>query len=79
MDKPTVKKGDRGEAVKRLQRILNSKQYLLLPSELLKVDGVFGLATESALKRFQKLKGLKVDGVVGSKTWQQLNKDESVD
>lgn len=37
-----------------------------------KVDGKFGLATETAVKRFQQDKGLLVDGVVGGETWSVL-------
>jgi len=49
-----VKKGDRGMAVKRIQRRL-----------ALTADGVFGKQTASAVKRFQRRKGLTADGVVG--------------
>ena len=35
-------------------------------------SGTFGNATESAVKNFQKRKGLKIDGIAGVKTWTQL-------
>lgn len=33
------------------------------------IDGVFGTKTEAVVKKFQRQKGLKVDGLVGIKTW----------
>lgn len=53
-----LKKGSKGEEVKRLQMALN-----LIP------DGIFGSLTEEAVKAFQKSHGLKPDGIVGEKTW----------
>jgi hypothetical protein len=57
-DQALVKRGDRGAAVKRVQRRLRVRP----------VDGVFGRITERAVKRFQRRKGLEADGVVGSAT-----------
>lgn len=57
----TVRKGDRGPAVKTVQRRLR-----------LTADGVFGPATHRAVKRFQKRKGLGADGVVGPVTRRAL-------
>ena len=37
-----------------------------------KSDGLFGPKTENAVKRFQKSRGLVVDGIVGQETWSQL-------
>ncbi|MGD1698464.1 peptidoglycan-binding domain-containing protein [Dapis sp. BLCC M229] len=36
------------------------------------VDGIFGVATEEAVKNFQKSSGLTVDGIVGPQTWERL-------
>lgn len=55
--------------VKTLQNLLK-KQGRLSPNEA--SDGLFGRETESAVKRFQKSKGLLVDGVVGEDTWSAL-------
>lgn len=58
-----LKKGSKGEDVKRLQLCLNK-----VFGAGLKVDGSFGPATESALKSFQRRHGLEVDGSYGPKT-----------
>ena len=63
---PTLRKGDRGEAVKELQRLLNKYGYLL------QVDGIWGPQTDSAVRGFQYRAGLVVDGIVGPKTWGKL-------
>ncbi|MEC4815729.1 MAG: peptidoglycan-binding domain-containing protein [Scytonema sp. PMC 1069.18] len=33
------------------------------------MDGVFGERTDSVVRQFQQSSNLKVDGIVGSKTW----------
>jgi len=38
------------------------------------IDGKIGLKTKSAVKAFQKSKGLIADGVVGQKTWDELSR-----
>ena len=38
------------------------------------VDGKMGPRTKQAVKEFQKTKGLKPDGVIGPKTWDELSK-----
>lgn len=54
-------KGDKGDAVKKLQENLN---YLGYPCGI--ADGSFGVKTETALKNFQKAYKLTVDGKYGS-------------
>jgi peptidoglycan hydrolase-like protein with peptidoglycan-binding domain/uncharacterized protein YdeI (BOF family) len=58
--------GSKGEAVKTLQTTLNNN------GAKLKVDGIFGVKTLAAVKEFQKKNGLKVDGLVGPKTFEKL-------
>ena len=56
-----------GEDVEYLQRRLNG-----ISSASLVVDGIFGVATEEAVKKFQKQYDLTVDGIVGPQTWAML-------
>ena len=62
-DRPpvTLRKGDRGPAVKKVQRKLR-----------LDADGVFGPITHKAVRRFQRRKRLTVDGIVGPQTRRAL-------
>lgn len=62
----TVQYGASGDAVKELQKYLNQNGFKL------DVDGQFGTQTHLAVKRYQKQKGLTVDGIVGSNTWASL-------
>jgi len=57
----TLRKGDRGPAVRKLQRRLG-----------ISADGVFGPQTNRAVKRFQRRNGLTVDGIVGPITRSKL-------
>lgn len=63
----TLRKGDTGDAVCYLQTLLNRM------GEALSVDGQFGSKTEAAVRRFQKINKLVVDGIAGLKTWTTLN------
>ena len=38
------------------------------------IDGKIGPQTRRAIREFQKARGLKADGVVGQKTWEELRK-----
>ena len=67
--KINMKKGDKGEEVKYVQILLIGMGYDLGKWG---ADGDFGAKTEAAVKQFQKSKGLKVDGIVGPKTWAAL-------
>ena len=66
-----LKKGSKGEKVKALQRRLNQLGWNL------SVDGDFGSNTESAVKQFQSINGLSVDGVVGPNTSKKLNSKDA--
>lgn len=64
---PTIGPGATGEAVRRAQRAVRRT-----PDLSLVVDGVFGPATEAAVKTFQEGAGLAADGIVGPATWDAL-------
>ena len=61
-----LKLGDRGVDVVALQQLLILANYEITAS------GVFGLATNAAVKDFQTAQGLPADGVVGAQTLNAL-------
>jgi serine-type D-Ala-D-Ala carboxypeptidase (penicillin-binding protein 5/6) len=65
----TLKEGDQGAAVERLQRLLNGR---LDPSPALGVDGDFGPATRAAVTRFQRSRRLEPTGTADARTWEAL-------
>ena len=71
MKRQTIRKGNHGAAVKDLQTMLQKLGYNL---GVCGVDSDFGIATEKAVKEYQKEHGLKVDGIVGANTWAALEK-----
>lgn len=62
-----LKEGMRGSEVKKVQTKLKEQGYLSGA-----VDGIYGKATREAVKKFQRAKGLKVDGIAGSATLRAL-------
>lgn len=70
--KPTkdLKKGDKGVEVKWVQFELVEAGYKIA------IDGVFGVSTQNAVKKFQKSCKIKVDGVVGKDTRAKLIRDK---
>lgn len=62
-----IRQGASGPIVKQLQQRLKDKGFN--PGN---IDGVFGLATQEAVKAFQKMNKLTADGVVGPQTWKAL-------
>ena len=63
VDAAVLKKGSKGDEVVTLQKKLKQWGYYSGT-----VDGVFGSATETAVKYFQRKNGLTADGIVGAKT-----------
>lgn len=61
-----VEMGDRGQDVKDLQTLLNQIGYNLA------VDGIFGGATDAALRQFQTSVGISADGQAGKVTIARL-------
>ncbi len=70
----TLRKGDSGQDVKELQRLLLKWNSKLLPEY--KDDGDFGGETKDAVEAFQREHGLTVDGIVGKQTYAALEKYE---
>ena len=64
---PLLKKGDKNEYVRHWQMFLNLNGYACGNA-----DGIFGVKTEAAVKKWQKDHGLTVDGIIGPKTWASL-------
>ena len=64
---PMLRTGSRGDAVRKLQEMLNAKGYTCG-----NVDGIFGSKTKAAVLAFQKANGLGADGIVGPLTWGKL-------
>lgn len=65
--KAVLRRGSTGSDVEIVQNLL--KQIGLYKSV---VDQVFGQNTEAAVREYQRINQLQVDGVVGSKTWKVL-------
>ena len=65
--------GFSGNDVKTLQTRLNrvSNNYPSIP-KIYPVNGIFGESTDAAVRQFQRVFGLTVDGRVGKATWYQL-------
>lgn len=62
-----LRQGSRGSNVSKLQQDLRQLGYFYGP-----VNGNFGSDTQQAVIRFQQKVGLRADGVVGSRTKQQI-------
>lgn len=71
---PTLKKGSTGSAVAELQKRLNyCRQRLALSFDTLAEDGIFGAATDRAVRIFQTARHLSADGIAGPLTWTAVN------
>lgn len=66
-----VRKGDHNLAVLEIQELLTKLNYDIGPKG---ADRFFGPKTESAVKKFQHDNNLVVDGIVGKKTLEMLEK-----
>ncbi|MBR4200962.1 MAG: peptidoglycan-binding protein [Oscillospiraceae bacterium] len=67
---PLLKKGDSGEAVRKMQELLCAHGYLRKNE----IDGIFGTITLGALLAFQFENGLAVDGICGPATMAALKR-----
>lgn len=64
--------GTSDENVKRVQEALNNISTQYSSIGVLVEDGVFGPSTQEAVRTFQRLFQLNVDGIVGRSTWEKL-------
>ncbi len=66
--------GSRGKSVEQAQFWLDTLSDFTRELPALTVDGIFGQDTERAVRAFQRLASLPVDGIIGSSTWSTLYK-----
>ena len=72
-----LKSGSKGADVSTLQKLLIKAGVSGKNKKPLSVDGDFGENTEYAVIQFQKLKNLKVDGLVGDYTLKALRGEDT--
>ena len=86
-NKPILKEGSRGEAVKELQKLLlphrvfvylNEQGACVFPGEEV-IDGIFGAKTKQAVILYQSMKFLVENGIVEDRTWRSLDQGAPVD
>ncbi len=63
---PVVQNGSQGHPIRTLQLLLRAHGHNLT------VDGMFGPATEAAVKAIQTSKGMTADGIMNAPTWSAL-------
>lgn len=66
-----LRQGSRGDNVRLMQQYLDTLAGVY-PLPELAIDGIFGPATENAVRAFQRLFGLTADGIIGPATWERI-------
>ena len=68
-----IRRGNIGPYVVIIQTELNriAENYPAIP-KIPQIDGIFGEQTEAAVRKFQEIFNLQVDGIVGQATWYAL-------
>ena len=66
-----MRQGTRGEDVSRLQEYLKKAGFYDYPS----ISGTYGPATKRAVEKFQRARGLQVDGLAGPQTLSKVNNE----
>ena len=68
-----LRRGTTGPSVVTAQVMLNriSQSYPAIP-KIPTVDGIFGSRTEAAVRKFQEVFDLTVDGIIGPATWYEM-------
>lgn len=67
---PMLRQGSRGNYVLIAQDGLNTLGYTTGG-----LDGIFGTATNQAVRRYQQRYGLAVDGIIGCNTWRSIQEN----
>ena len=67
-----LKQGSTGSEVEQMQFWLSTLAQYESSIPSVTVDGVYGSGTAAAVRAFQRLYGLTVDGIVGLTTWTEL-------
>lgn len=67
---PTIRRGSKGNYVCIAQDDLNTLGYRTGG-----LDGLFGIQTYNAVRRYQASRGLSVDGIIGCNTWRSLQEN----
>ena len=67
---PQLKRGSLSNYVLIAQDDLNTLGYRTNG-----LDGIFGVATQNAVREYQRTRGLAVDGIVGCNTWRSLQEE----
>ena len=65
--------GSSGDEVLYMQSLLSAICEVFPTIPCINADGVFGERTRSAVREFQRVFGLTVDGVIGENTWNEIN------
>ena len=71
--KPTLRYGDTGKDVRAAQTLLKKRGFYGGS-----IDGIFKQKTLDGTRDFQQSRNLKIDGIIGIKTWTELEKENSV-
>ncbi len=69
----TLREGDQGSGVQILQYMLELLAQFDDALSPLQIDGVFGASTARAVRNYQGVAGLTVDGIVGKATWDSIH------
>lgn len=67
-----LRRGDRGTKVEQLQYMLRVLSAYIPTIPQITVDGIFGAATENAVRAAQRRQGLTETGVVDFQTWNEI-------